>query len=167
MSMPSYSPALQSVYNGDTTGLAPFQAVVLSHSAWAEPLALTPHLDAFDGVVDGIAYTFEPAVMSVVVPGKDQNGNQQMSLTFNAVDTETISLLKQALAQPQEYIRVVYTEYLEGDTAAQIDPPYRLYVAQVTLSGSTLTATASRPDLINRAFPGRVFRADEFPGLLR
>lgn len=164
---PVYSPQLRQVYNGDVSGLRPIPGVLLRHSSWAEIVAITSHYDDFEAYLDGELRLFEAVPTASILPSKSPDGDQSMSMVFNGVESDVIARLKAAIDSPQEPIEVVYSEYFVGNQAPQIDPPYRLYLTSLVLNGSTLTGTASRPDIINRPFPNRIFRIDEFPGLLR
>ena len=164
---PVYSPALRAVYNGSTQGLKPVPGILMRHSSWSADVTVTSHYEDFEGILDGQTWLFDAVPTMTILPSKTADGDQQMSMVFNGIESDVIARLKSAIDSPQEPITVVYSEYFIGNPAPQIDPPYRLYLSTLTLNGSTLTGTASRPDIINRPFPNRIFRVDEFPGLLR
>lgn len=63
-------------------------------------------------------------------------------------------------------LEVIYREYLASDPATPQFILSGLSMTNVSSDLNQLTGTASFADLVNRNFPGKVYRPSEYPGLV-
>jgi hypothetical protein len=112
--------------------------------------------------------TFIPVPFKIVLPAIDGKGQQDMSLTIANIVRELVDPLEAAIADPGEAIRCTYRVYIDSEgTLPQNDPPLTLVVTGAQMTRESVSATATRADVLNRAFPFNIYRYDEFPGLRR
>jgi len=143
-----------------------YEALGLSHPAVA-PMYIGTHPEPQLGTMDGAEQTFWPVPFRVILPTRDANGRQDMSVAIGNLNREGITLLEQAISQPDQAIKVLYTVYLVGDPSPQIDPPIELALTDISVNEDVVTATATRSDILNLPFPREVYRPNWFPGLHR
>jgi len=141
----------------------------------------TNHSEAFEGTVAGAGYKllFQPYPFKCSLPSKDGSGRQDMSINL-AIDTgEMRKELRRALEwrwdEAPVPIRAQLCTYLVhpgaptgwGGAFVAASDPITLSLGAVELKGDTLSGVANRADIVNRAFPRMVYRATDFPGLVR
>lgn len=161
------SAALQQRYSSEVD-FDWFEALILSHSAvGALYLAKVGDGKSRTGTIDGSTRTFLAVPFEVVLPRKDGEGQQDMTLTIGNVGSEMTNALNKAITKPQEPIRCRYTVFIEGNKTPQINPPLELSLTDIALTEEVVTATATRYNVFNRPFPSVVYRNTEFPGLKR
>jgi hypothetical protein len=145
-----------------------FEALILSHStAGALYLAKAEDGENRIGTIDGVDQTFLAIPFEVVLPRKDGEGQQDMTVRIGNVGEEMTHALDAAVALPHEPIRCRYTVFIEGNKTPQINPPLELSLTDISLTQELMTATATRYNVFNRPFPSVVYRNTEFPGLKR
>ena len=119
---------------------------------------------------NGQAFTATFCPFQVTLPRHDSSGaRQDMAVVLGNVDRLLMEELEAAQAQPDVPITctlLIYTNQAGSDPAAD---PIILSVADPVATLDTITLTASRFDVLNRAFPAtsEVYRIDRFPGLDR
>lgn len=142
------------------------ETVSLSHSAFSQDWHFTTYPTAFSGVVGGQTVQFEPYPFEVDLPEISASGRQEMTVSLFMSGPAFVAELQAAAAVPTEPIMAEFNAYLSGSTAAQISP-VTLAISDITIDERNATCRASRPDTLNRSFPGIVYRVDAFPGLDR
>lgn len=118
--------------------------------------------------------TFEAAAFQLKPPPQDfEGGTPEMNAALSDPDGAYEDAFASAL-DASEQIPVVTRFYLvdadSADPGAQLaatDPfiEFSLAVTGLSFTGGTLSVVASLNDSTNRAFPGRIYEADEFPML--
>jgi hypothetical protein len=117
---------------------------------------------------DGRLITFKQVPFRVVLPANDHGGNQDLSVTLANIGRDLVDPLEQAIMKPQEPIRCTYRVYIDqANTMPQNTPPLTLTISNVQVSQETVSATATRADVLNKSFPSKLYRYDDFPGLRR
>jgi hypothetical protein len=111
---------------------------------------------------------FEAVPFKVVLPANDHGGNQDLSVTLANIGRDLVDPLERAITKPQEAIKCTYRVYIDqANTAPQNTPPLVLTIANVQVTQDTVSATATRADVLNKRFPSKLYRYDDFPGLRR
>jgi len=65
-------------------------------------------------------------------------------------------------------IDCIYRVYLDKpNRKPEIDPPLRLTISTINVDMEVVSATAERYDVLNKPFPLRRYRGEEWPGLVR
>lgn len=160
------SAELQRIYSGEVD-ISYWSGLVLSHSL-AGTLYLTDYHEATVGLVDGFARTFAPVPFSARLPERDApSGRQDLQLAICAIGDEARTLLDAAIEDPTEPISCRYGQWPIGDTEPMWDPLLELWLTDIALNVDTLSATASRADVLNRAIPTALYRPAQYPGLVR
>ena len=113
-------------------------------------------------MVSFIALAFDldlPPVESVPVP--------EITVTLDNVGREITDALDEA-AISQDKIEITYRPYLSTDiNGPQMDPPVTMVVSEVQATPLQVTGRARMLDIGNKAFPGKLYTARDFPGLAR
>lgn len=159
--------ALQRIYSSNTRTQRVIETVVLEHSQFADPIYLVRDSDEHAGKLeDGSIHTFSAYGFDVVEPeaGSDQ---QDLEFSFDNVMRAGSFGLEKAAQKIEEPIRLTYRLYIKGEQDPQ-SSPLKLYLTGITANMKTITARASRTDLIARHFPfGKDIYFDQrFGGIL-
>lgn len=142
-------------------------AFVLSHRLVAEPVYLIDYTEPYEGLVDGIVQTFIPVPVDLQLPSRDNEGRQDMTLTWCGISNPAKEFLDVAIADGLSPISCRHSIFILGDEAPQIDPWIEYYLVQASITLDHVMATASRSDVLNRKFPTQKYRFSRFPGLRR
>lgn len=128
---------------------------------------LINHTEQFEGYAGSQLYLFEPVPCQIVPPSRDDTGRQDMSIVWGGIGQEALEFLNAAIVDGTQPILVSYSIFILGDPNPQIDPWIQFNLTNITVKEDSVTATATRADILNRAFPNQVYRTDWFPGLER
>ncbi len=142
------------------------EAFILRHPV-AGNLYLINFQDEFVGLVDGYPQTFSPVPAQVVPPTRDSNGRQDLSIVWSGVQGQALAYLDEAIADRTQPVECWYTIYIEGNRNPQLDPMMELALTNIAVTETTVTAIATRADILNKVFPSEVYRVDRYPGLRR
>lgn len=116
----------------------------------------------------GTLVTFQQMPFKVVLPTSDGKGNQDLGVTLANIGRDLVLPIEAAIANPSETIKCTYRVYLDTPaTAPQNTPPLTLIITGIQINRETVTATATRADVLNRSFPYNFYRTSDFPGLRR
>lgn len=158
--------ALQATYSGESD-IDYWSGLVLSHPL-AGTLYLTDAPEAVSGEVDGVLREFAPVPFLARLPERDApSGRQDIALAICAVGDEARVLLDAAIEDPNTPVSCRFGQWPRGGTDPLWDPLLELWLTDLALSVDTLTATASRADVLNRAIPALLYRPERYPGLIR
>lgn len=163
------SATLKRIYASAPTTQRYVETLAFSHSQFARTYYLTSDTYPWRFLLEsGAQVTFAPVPFKIVLPAIDGKGQQDMSLTIANIGRDLVDPLEAAIADPGEPIRCTYRVYTDTEgTMPQNDPPLTLVVTGAQMSRDSVSATATRVDVLNRAFPFNMYRYTEFPGLRR
>ena len=139
---------LQELYSNHNDTARYYEAITLTHSAFAGPVNLIMNdEDLSFGGVDYMAYPFG------LVPPEVGSPNQDLSIVFDNVSFELITKLNLAYASnSNEPIMIVYSVFMENSTASEITP-IELSLSNVQVNPTTITGVAKRANLFEFRFP--------------
>lgn len=101
------------------------------------------------------------------LPGFEEGKVPQLQITIDGVSREVVGHIEAAISAA-EPIEVTYRPYLSNDLSKpQMDPPLNMVLTKVSVSGASVSGTASLSDVHNWAFPFEKYMARRFPGLVR
>lgn len=145
-------------------------AIVLEHPN-AGILRLIDYTEEFTGygnaTVDPALRVYAPLPMQVQLPARDQSGRSDMGIVWDGYNDIILNYLNAAIVDGTQPIICRYTIYILTDPNPQISPFLEFKLTGISATETRVTATASRADIINRAFPTVIYRTDMFPGLRR
>jgi hypothetical protein len=101
------------------------------------------------------------------LPAATSGGTQDLQISIDNVDREIILELERAAQNPRQQIVLIYRAYASTDLSAPGSDPIQLSISDISASLTRVDATASRTDVLNRAFPSILYEVDIFPGLDR
>ena len=141
-------------------------AYVLSHPS-SETVYLIDHSEEFEGLVDGYLRLFLPVPAQRIPPSRDDSGRQDAAITWAGVGGEAREFLDAAIADATQPVTCRWSIYLEGDQEPKIVPWVELALTNIAVTRETVSAIATRADILNRPFPTEVYRVERYPGLRR
>ena len=163
------STALRQVYASAPQTVTYIETLELWHSSWGQAYYLTNDVKAWTFSLEGGATAeFLAIPFSIVLPGQDGRGQQDLQIVIENIGREIMGPVEIASRTPWETIVCIYRPYLDRpNSLPQMDPPLELRLTNIGVGLSTITATGTRADTLNRAFPSAVYRAEHYPGLDR
>lgn len=112
----------------------------------------------------GQSVLFQSCMFDFSLPEQREGSLPSLEIELDNVSREIMTHLERAVGQ-RAPLEVTYREWLSSD---RTEPQFilgGLTMKQVKSNSMRATGTAQFSDLINRSFPGKVYRADEFRGL--
>lgn len=163
------SSALREVYASAPATSRYIDTLAFSHSLFDKTYYLTSDNQPWPFLLEtGQLVTFAPMPFRIVLPSNDGRGQQDLNLTLANIGQDLVAPLEAAIAKPSEPVKCVYRVYLDqASTPPQNSPPLTLIITGVSMTRDAVSATATRNDVLNRAFPFTFYRFDSFPGLRR
>lgn len=163
------SAALKEIYASAPTTQRFIETLAFSHSLFPQTYYVTSDNQPWQFLLEtGQLVTFVAMPFRIVLPSLDGQGQQDMGLTIANIGRDLVDPLEAAIALPEEPIRCTYRVYLDtAATVPQNDPPLSLIITGVQVTREAVSATATRTDVLNRAFPFTFYRYSDFPGLRR
>ena len=162
------SAQLKAIYASGTSSRY-IETLEFSHSLFGKSYYMTNDTIPWNYILeDGRSVVFEAVPFKVVLPANDHGGNQDLSVTLANIGRDLVDPLERAISKPQEAIKCTYRVYIDqANTAPQNTPPLVLTIANVQVTQDAVSATATRADVLNKRFPSKLYRYDDFPGLRR
>lgn len=163
------SQALKEIYASAPATQRYVETLAFSHSLFPQTYYLTNDNQAWTFLLEtGASATFNVMPFKIVLPSSDGKGNQDMKLTLANIGRDLVDPLEAAIALPSEPVRCVYRVYLDqASTSPQNSPPLTLIITGVEVTRDAVSATATRSDVLSRAFPYNFYKLETFPGLRR
>lgn len=162
------SQSLKEVYASAPTSQRYIETLTFSHSTFPSYNITNDNRSWRFLIAAGQSVDFLAMPFKIVLPKTDNKGNQDMALTVANIGRELIDPLEAAIAIPSEPVRCIYRVYLNTpNTLPQNTPPLSLIITGVSVTRESVSATATRADILNRAFPYNFYKFSQFPGLRR
>ena len=139
--------------------------VVLACPAWDEPLYIVKGYEDMTLGLDGVVFkTFMAAPIAIALPKKSNQGNQTLSFAIDNVTGQAQKLIDSALFFSQR-ITLTFRRYLNVDLTSPSEKPFYATVLGGNVTGTTVQIEAGFADILNFAWPRRLYTADFAPGL--
>lgn len=163
------SSTLKNIYASAPTSVRYIETLQFSHSTFGKVYYMCNDNQPWRYFLEnGQIVSFLPVPFKVIPPTQDGEGNQDMSITLANIGQELVIPVQAAIAKPQEPIRCVYRVYLDKpSTYQQNTPALQMTITGVQISRETISAIATRADVLNREFPKNIYTYELFPGLRR
>lgn len=170
---PALSAALEEAYASAPSDVVILHTLEFRHESFTTPLrvvldheVLNATLEADAPVDAGEVVVFVPYAFRFRLPDVSTSGMPEIEIEIDNVASEIVASLDQA-AQSTSLIEITYRPYLSTDlTAPQMDPPLTLVLHDVEADVFAVRGRASFGDYGNRRFPGQLYDAERFPGLV-
>lgn len=161
------TPELVALYAGNTAQRA-IETLELSHPEWAQSFWFVNDIRDWRFQLEtGTLRDFVALPFELQLPSKNTGGSQELAISICNIGREIMDQLEIAIEDPQP-ISCTLRIFLDiADSPPQNSPPLVLAISEISATPATVTATATRYDVVNRGFPSRFYRTDEFPGLRR
>jgi hypothetical protein len=156
---------LKRIYTSAPVNITAYEALYLTHPAWPEAIALiTNTVEQRTFNFKGVAVDFQPATFSTRLPKRDDLGIVDFEVVIPlTAKVANYMILAELSLKP---IDAALTVYIDGQADEQLTP-IELQIDQISMTNEFANGRAQRIDLLNRAFPRRIVRAESFPGLWR
>jgi hypothetical protein len=160
----SLTPAIREAYASCPVTMAELSTIEINHPTWSSPVRLVrDRIDLVATIETGPTVTFLAYPFDFSLPKKGE-GRQELTITIDNAGRllmDAIEALDLSVDQP---VSVTYRAYLSTDLTR---PGQRINLSARTLSIDTqrVTLTCGYADFLNRKFPRRVYRVEDFPGL--
>lgn len=163
------SQALKEIYASAPATQRYIETLAFSHSLFPQTYYLTNDNQPWTFLLEtGEQKTFSPMPFSVVLPTLDGRGNQDLALTLANIGRDLVDPIEAAIAKPSEPIVCTYRVYVDTAlTTPQNDPPLALTITGIEVTRDSVSAAATRADVLNRAFPFNMYTYKLYPGLRR
>ena len=128
---------------------------------------LTAYLEADAPEDPGAEVTFVAFAFEFTKPEVTPDGRPQITVEIDNVDRQILTNIELAISA-SNITEITYREYLSTDlTGPQTDPPIHMSVTGVVANPMRVSMTAGFGNLANKQFPGEVYDAERFPGLVQ
>jgi hypothetical protein len=163
------SDELKRIYASNPDGQRYIETLEFYHTAFSRYYYLTNDNEQWEFLLEDMStQVFQCVPFQLRLPVKDDSGRQDLQIAISNIGLEMVAELNAASAAPRSPIQCVYRVYLNQPlTQPQNNPPLKMTILQVDMSVDTITAVATRSDVLNRPFPRNVYRPASFPGLDR
>jgi hypothetical protein len=162
----SLTPELQRIYSSAPNNTRFYEGLVLTHSAWTDPIAImTNTVVPMTKVLNGENIEFQPAAFAITLPKRDDFGLVELAVSFPLVSRGMVELIERA-ERAQKSILAKLTVYIDASPDPQMTP-IELQLNKIAMNETEVTGVAARIDLLNKVFPRRIVRPESFPGLYR
>lgn len=163
------SQSLKEVYASAPFTTRYIETLSFSHSLFPQTYYVTNDNTPWTFLLEtGASVTFSIMPFKIVLPQTDNKGQQDMALTIANIGRDLVDPLEAAIGKPAEPVRCTYRVYLDQpNTGPQNTPPITLVLTGVEVTRDAVSATATRADVLNRAFPYNFYKVSQFPGLRR
>ena len=178
--MADLTEAIQEAYASSSTDEVILHTLELNHPSFSEPVrvvrdfgelleAATEYggLDIYGhtlGLEDGSTARFVGMMFDFELPEQEQNKVPELSITLDNVTREVTRYLDSAVLTDSP-ITVKYREYLLSSPNTIQYTLDGLTVRKVKCNNARVMMTALFTNLHNKAFPSKVYRPSEYPGL--
>lgn len=167
------SPELKRIYLTAPAGQYYMEALSLWHPAMREAVHVTNNVEGFYGEAgnNNIVY-FNPVPFDIKLPDKDTSGTQAINVAFSNVQHRLIDDIEAMASMPYRHVDCHYRIFINGqfNTAGtglvqQLKPSWKYEIPRFVVTRETIVAVASRVNMHNKGFPGRLYTSEHFPGL--
>ncbi|MNV83337.1 hypothetical protein D3C71_1771360 [compost metagenome] len=115
--------------------------------------------------LDGVVYkTFMAAPIAIALPKKSNQGSQSLNFAIDNVTGQAQRLIDTAIESEQR-IRLTFRRYLDTDLSQPSENPFYATVLGGNVTGTTVQIEAGFQDLLNYAWPRKLYTTDFAPGL--
>lgn len=161
--------ALKEIYSSAPATQRYVETLAFSHSLFPKTYYLTNDNMPWSFLLEtGQLVTFQQVPFKIVLPTSDGKGNQDLGVTLANIGRDLVDPIEAAIGNPAEPIKCTYRVYLDSaSTAPQNSPPLSLIITAIQYARDSVSATATRSDVLNRAFPYNFYKTADFPGLRR
>ncbi len=162
------SAALKAIYASAPTNQRYVETLSFSHSRFAATYYMTSDNQIWSFLLEtGQLVTFLAVPFRVILPTVDGQGNQDMGLTIANIGRDLVDPIEAAIAVPSEPIKCTYRVYLDTPSSSPQNTPMALSLTAIQINRDVVSATATRSDVLNKAFPSNFYTVAQFPGLRR
>lgn len=172
--MPTLSQAIAEAYASAPSDEVILHTLEIRHPAFTQPIRvvrdnqdLLAGLEPSAPVDAGQRVTFTAFAFDFVPPPSGPQANPEVTIAVDNVSQEIGAALEQAI-DSMSPIEITYRPYLASHPAQpEMNPPLHMTVLGGQINALRATLRAGFTDFANKRFPGEMYTAARFPGLIR
>jgi hypothetical protein len=185
--MADFEDAIREAYAAAPSGQVILSTIELNHSTMAAPVRMVRDKGTYDEVASSIAgkdiwgHRMTLEADAPVNPGEEvffqsvmfkftlaaQSDARISSMDVNIDNaTKIISSYLDDAVTERDPMTLIYREFLTDDTSSPSMIIGNLTMLRVTATNTMVRGTAEFKDLVNKKFPNKVYRPEEFLGLM-
>lgn len=137
----------------------------LTCDAWPDPILICNGFEDQTCVTeDARTLTFLAAGIAISLPRRDNRGGQDLSFSIDNVTGEAQRKIDDAL-EAEARVTMTLRIYTASDKTAPGETPYRFTVKDGQIEGSAVQIRAGFFDMLNTAWPRKLYDLEFAPGL--
>ena len=130
-------------------------------------LDLTAYLEATAPRNPGEEVTFTAGQFRLKVPETTDKGVSDLQIAIDNVNPVITRYIELAMQNP-EPIDVIWRPYVSDDLSGpDLDPPLYMQTVKINVDITSVALTASFNEWVNKRYPGFIYTAEDYPGLVR
>lgn len=139
--------------------------IELACDAWAESIYIVKGFDDMNLGLDGVTFKdFMAAPIAIALPKKSNQGSQSLNFAIDNVTGQAQRLIDAAI-ESEKRIRLTFRRYLNTDLTLPSENPFYATVLGGNVTGTTVQIEAGFQDLLNFAWPRKLYTTEFAPGL--
>lgn len=164
--MPSLEDAIKEAYASCPTSKVVLETLEIRQTGVQSPIFIVKSRQTLTALDEnGASRTFRPCGFQITLPPQNEEGFRSLNVAVDNVGREISDFVSAAMSENVP-VEVVYRPYLSDDlTRPQMDPPLVLFLKELQITASQVTARATFMDLVNRKFPSDLYTRARFPSL--
>jgi hypothetical protein len=169
------SAAIKEAYASCPSDVVELPTIEIYHSTWSSPVRLvrdrqnltaTLEAGAPNNPAEEVLFTAFPFNFSLPKIGE---GRQELRITIDGASRILIDTIEAMDLTVDDPVRVIYRPYLSTDLSGpHMNPPLKLVCAgerAISINAKQVMLSCGYADFMNRKFPRKIYRIEEFPGL--
>ncbi len=112
----------------------------------------------------GEIVTFTACAMSVALPGRNEDGTQDLKFALCNITGEISEYIRDVLRLSRK-CRIAYRVFLDHDMTAPAEPPSWFEVKAGQWTATQADITAGYFDLLSTAWPRQTYNLEDYPGI--
>lgn len=139
--------------------------IELACDAWDESIFIVKGYEDMTLGLDGVVFQeFMAAPIAVALPKKSNQGRQTLNFAIDNVTGHAQRLIDTAI-ESEKRIQLTFRRYLNTDLTQPSENPFYATVLGGYVSGTTVQVEAGFADLLNAAWPRKLYTTEFAPGL--
>ncbi len=166
------SAAIKEAYASCPSDVVELPTIEVYHPTWPTVIRLvrdrqnitaTIEVGAPNNSGEDVVFTAFP--FNFTLP-KIGDGRQELRITVDGASRIMIDMIESMDLTDANPVRVIYRPYLSTDLSGpHMNPPLKLVCRSISINAKQVSLSCGYADFMNRKFPRKIYRIEEFPGL--
>ncbi len=166
------SAAIKEAYASCPSDVVELPTIEVYHTTWPtvirlvrdrQNLTATLEVGAPNNSGEDVVFTAFPFNFTLPKIGE---GRQELRITVDGASRIMIDMIESMDLTDDNPVRVIYRPYLSTDLSGpHMNPPLKLVCRSISINAKQVSLSCGYADFMNRKFPRKIYRIEEFPGL--